>query len=105
MKQLVTLLGAAALSACASLPGKAPAPALQSQSAYASAQAFAAPVSDWPANGWWKVYGDAQLDALIDEGLAGSPSIAVADARLRRAQSFQAQSRGALAPQVSFNAS
>jgi NodT family efflux transporter outer membrane factor (OMF) lipoprotein len=105
MKQLLTLLGAAALGACASLPGKAPAPALEPQSAYASAQSFNAPVADWPANGWWKVYGDAQLDALISEGLAGSPSVAVADARLRRAQSYQAQARGALAPQVSANAS
>jgi NodT family efflux transporter outer membrane factor (OMF) lipoprotein len=104
MKQLLTLLGAAVLSACASLPGKSPAPAIRPQSAYASAQSFAAPASDWPANGWWKSYGDAQLDALIGEGLAGSPSVAVADARLRRAQSYQAQARSALAPQVSANA-
>jgi len=105
MKQLLTLLGAAALSACASLPGKAPAPAIKPQTAYASARSFAAPLTDWPANDWWKTYGDAQLDTLIAEGLAGSPSVAVADARLRRAQSYQAQARGALAPQVSANAS
>jgi NodT family efflux transporter outer membrane factor (OMF) lipoprotein len=105
MKQLITLLAAAALSACASLPGKAPAPAIEPQAAYASAQSFAAPIGAWPANGWWKSYGDAQLDALIAEGLAASPSVAVADARRRRAQAFQAQSRGALAPQVSANAS
>src|SRR5262249_53919024 len=48
-----------------------------------------------------KIYRDAQLDALIDEGLAGSPSVAIADARLARARSFQDSSRGALAPQVS----
>ncbi len=105
MKHLVTLLGVAALSACASLPGKTPAPAVKSQSAYASTQSFSAPVGAWPAHGWWKTYGDAQLDALIVEGLAGAPSVAVADARLRRAQAFQAQSRGALAPQLSATAS
>jgi NodT family efflux transporter outer membrane factor (OMF) lipoprotein len=104
MKRVITLLGAAALSACASLPGKAPAPAIKAQTAYASTQSFAAPVGNWPAAGWWRAYGDAQLDALIAEGLAGSPSVAVADARLRRAQAFQSQARGALAPQVSANA-
>ena len=43
MKRVITLLGAAALSACASLPGKAPAPAIKAQSEYASTQSFAAP--------------------------------------------------------------
>jgi NodT family efflux transporter outer membrane factor (OMF) lipoprotein len=105
MKKLVIIGVAAALSACASLPEKTPAPAIEPQSAYASAQSFAAPTAEWPASGWWKVYGDAQLDALIVEGLAVSPSVAVADARLRRAQAVQAQSRGALAPQVSASAS
>ena len=105
MKNVLTLLVVAALTACASLPGKGPAPATRPQSAFASTQSFAGAVGEWPAAGWWKVYGDAQLDALIEEGLAGSPSVAVADARLRRAQSYQAQARGALAPQVSANAS
>jgi NodT family efflux transporter outer membrane factor (OMF) lipoprotein len=104
MKQVLLLLVAGALGACASLPGKVPLPAIEPQSAHASAQSFAASAGDWPAQGWWKGYGDAQLDALIAEGLAGSPSVAGAEARLRRAQAFQAQSRGALAPQVSGNA-
>jgi NodT family efflux transporter outer membrane factor (OMF) lipoprotein len=104
MKNLFIVV-AVALSACASLPGKTPATAIEPQSAYASTASFAAPAGTWPAHGWWKVYGDTQLDALIAEGLAGSPSVAIADSRLRRAQAFQAQSRGALAPQVSAGAS
>jgi NodT family efflux transporter outer membrane factor (OMF) lipoprotein len=106
MKHVITLCVAAALTACASLPGEqAPQPAIQSQAAFASGQAFAAPAGKWPANGWWRVYGDAQLDALIEEGLAGSPTVAIADARLARARSFQDNARGALAPQISVRAS
>ncbi|HET9472965.1 MAG TPA: efflux transporter outer membrane subunit [Steroidobacteraceae bacterium] len=105
MKHAIILLGAAALTACASLPGPAPAPAIKSQSAYASAQSFAAPAGEWPAAGWWKSYGDPQLDALIEEGLAGAPSLAIAEARLARARSFQDSARGALFPQISARAS
>jgi NodT family efflux transporter outer membrane factor (OMF) lipoprotein len=105
MKHVVTLLGVAALSACASLPGKTPQPAIRPQSALTSTQAFQAPTGTWPAAGWWKVYGDSQLDALIAEGLAGSPSIAIADARLRRASALADSSRGSLMPQLSANTS
>jgi len=106
MKQVFALLGiSAALTACASLPGPAPSPEIRPQSAFAGTQSFVAPAADWPAAGWWKVYGDAQLDALIAEGLAGSPSVAVAEARMRRARASQGNARGALAPVVSANAS
>jgi NodT family efflux transporter outer membrane factor (OMF) lipoprotein len=105
MKHLVTFLGAAALTACASLPGHEPRPDIEPQTSFASRQAFSAPAGEWPAHGWWKIYGDAQLDALIEEGLAGSPSIAVADARLARARSYQDSARGALAPQLSASSS
>jgi len=105
MKPVFTLLGVAMLTGCASLPGQAPMTAIRPQASFASTQAFAASTRDWPAAGWWKVYGDAQLDALIEEGLAGAPSIAVAEARLRRAQAAQTTSRGALMPQVNASAS
>ena len=36
---------------------------------------------------WWREFGDARLDALIEEALRGNPSLGVAQARLRRAQS------------------
>ncbi len=40
----------------------------------------------WPRSDWWKALGDAQLNALVDEALAGNPSIAAVDARVRIAQ-------------------
>ena len=47
----------------------------------------------WPGDGWWTAYNDAQLDQLIAEGLAGSPDIASAAARLARAQGVAAERR------------
>src|SRR5690606_34549880 len=86
--------------ACASLPGETPQPAMRAPSAFASERALTAAATAWPGAGWWQAYGDAQLDALIEEGLRGSPSVAMADARLARARSYQASARGALAPQA-----
>jgi len=105
VKSLITLLGVAALSACAALPGTAPAAHIESADALASTQSFAAPAGEWPAAGWLKTYGDPQLDALITEGLAGSPTVAGAEARLQRARSYQDAAHGALEPQAAGNSS
>ncbi|MCC6201523.1 MAG: efflux transporter outer membrane subunit [Gammaproteobacteria bacterium] len=39
----------------------------------------------WPAADWWRAYGDATLDALIERALRTGPSVAEADARVRAA--------------------
>src|ERR1700748_530876 len=39
----------------------------------------------WPEDNWWHAYGDPQLDALMSDALAGSPTLQVAQARLRQA--------------------
>lgn len=49
---------------------------------------------------WWLGFGDAQLDALVDQALAGSPNIAVARARLSRAQAAIATAESADRPQL-----
>ena len=96
---------AALLTACATVPptGKMVTPtaiaSLQSQ------QSLAAPQGVWPADGWWKAYGDAQLDSLIDEALSRSPDLAAARARLAKADALAGQSRAALAPQLSADGS
>jgi NodT family efflux transporter outer membrane factor (OMF) lipoprotein len=104
MKYFMFLV-AAALTGCAAQPGSDAAKTLRPQTEFVSSQSFAAASGPWPAQGWWKVYGDAQLDALVEEGLAGSPSVAVADARMRRAHAGQDSAHGALAPQASANTS
>ena len=46
------------------------------------------PSASWPATSWWQRFGDAQLDALMAEALAGNPSIANARTRVERAQAW-----------------
>src|SRR5690606_39041942 len=44
--------------------------------------------TNWPQAQWWKVYGDPQLDTLIDQALAGNPNLRIAEARVRQAQAI-----------------
>ncbi len=100
-------LGAASalvLAACASLPPAQAARVAAAPETYAAAQSLAAPSADWPADAWWTGYGDAQLNALEDEALKGSPTLAVAEARLRRAQALVAQAKSADLPRVGLGA-
>ena len=39
----------------------------------------------WPQARWWAAFGDAQLDALVEEALAGHPTLRIAQARLAQA--------------------
>jgi NodT family efflux transporter outer membrane factor (OMF) lipoprotein len=93
------------LAACASFPGREPRAQMKPAQRYASAQAFSAPTAAWPAERWWSDYRDPQLDALIAEALADAPNIAVAEARLRRAQALAQVSHAATQPQATLNAS
>src|SRR5262249_3523282 len=57
--------------------------------------------ASWPELDWWKRFGDPQLDALEEEGLAGSPGIRLARARVDQALAA-AQVAGAVRkPQIS----
>ncbi|WP_235037811.1 MULTISPECIES: efflux transporter outer membrane subunit [unclassified Novosphingobium] len=53
---------------------------------------------DWPRERWWTAYGDPQLDALVEEALAGSPSVAAAQARIRQARGAAGIAGAALLP-------
>jgi NodT family efflux transporter outer membrane factor (OMF) lipoprotein len=54
----------------------------------------------WPAAQWWTAWNDPQLNNLIERGLAQSPTLAVAQARIARAQAASDMSRAASQPQV-----
>lgn len=60
----------------------------------------ASPDGVWPAANWWQAYGDPQLSGLIAEGLRGSPDVAIASARLRRAGGLAGQAGAALYPSL-----
>jgi NodT family efflux transporter outer membrane factor (OMF) lipoprotein len=92
-------------SACASVPNLGPKPVPHSAADYASSQSLTSAESAWPSDGWWTTYGDAQLDQLMKEGIAGSPDLVAAAARFRTAEGL-AQAAGAkLLPTIDANAS
>jgi NodT family efflux transporter outer membrane factor (OMF) lipoprotein len=102
---LLGSLSAAALSACATLPAAQPARQAKAPQSYAAQAALAAPAAAWPTDSWWTAYGDPQLDGLMSEALAGSPTLAAAEARVRRAQAIADQAHAAELPTVSANGS
>ncbi|MBW8779849.1 MAG: efflux transporter outer membrane subunit [Burkholderiales bacterium] len=54
---------------------------------------------------WWHQFGDARLDDLVAQALAGSPNLGAAQARVARAQAVVDSARGAELPHVDFDAS
>jgi NodT family efflux transporter outer membrane factor (OMF) lipoprotein len=74
--------------------------ALDTQQTLASARVEA---TAWPADAWWRSYRDPQLDGLVDEALAGSPTLQTAEARLRAAQGQAIAARSALIPSASLD--
>jgi NodT family efflux transporter outer membrane factor (OMF) lipoprotein len=54
---------------------------------------------------WWTALGDPQLDRIMSDALAGSPTLASALARVRLAQSTLGGSEAATRPQVTADAS
>jgi NodT family efflux transporter outer membrane factor (OMF) lipoprotein len=93
--RLAGLALAVLLAGCASTQGIVPAAALK-EPAVPHAATEVAPVSAQ----WWREFGDPQLDALVEQALRDSPTLGVARARLRRAQSASALARTADQPQV-----
>ena len=95
----------AALAACSTVPKLGAPPQARAPAAYATAQTFAEPAADWPADRWWTAYQDPQLDTLIDEALTGAPTLAQAQARVRQADAIAEQTGAVLAPQIGVDAS
>jgi NodT family efflux transporter outer membrane factor (OMF) lipoprotein len=87
-------------TACASIPNLGAKPMPRAASDYASSASLAGAQSNWPADGWWKRYGDAQLSELIDNALAGSPDLAAAAARMHTAQGYAQAAGAALKPSL-----
>ena len=54
----------------------------------------------WPAARWWSAYGDAGLDRLVEQALAGQPSLQTTQARLQQARAAVDAVGAARAPQV-----
>ena len=58
----------------------------------------------WPHDDWWRAYGDPQLESLMDEALAGSPTLQVAQARLHAARAEALRASGPRLPSTTVDA-
>jgi NodT family efflux transporter outer membrane factor (OMF) lipoprotein len=99
---------AAALSGCTTLGPDFKAPAAPASQSYAMAGDAAAPgVRLTPetrtGGAWWTALGSPDLDHTVREALAGSPTLAEAEATLARAQAEVSAAKGGGDAQVSPN--
>jgi len=99
----IAVVVAGILSACASTHGLAPQSSINKPDTLQTSATLAnTPVSNdaWPQSQWWTQFQDPQLDQLIAEGLAGSPTMRVAEARTRAALAQARVAQAARLPQV-----
>lgn len=61
--------------------------------------------AQWPSVDWWSGFGDAQLNQLVSEALANSPSLHAAAARLHQAEALQGLQEARLLPELDGSAS
>ncbi|MDL2283543.1 efflux transporter outer membrane subunit [Oxalobacter sp. OttesenSCG-928-P03] len=101
---LVALI-AGFLAGCAWMPELESHAEMKPVEAYQGDQTLKGTQPGWPEDQWWEAYGDPQLATLIEEGLAGSPNMTIAEARLRRAVAMAGLAESALYPDVDANAS
>ncbi|CAB3700706.1 efflux transporter outer membrane subunit [Trinickia soli] len=93
-------LAALALAGCANYAGIHSDKAITPAASLETTQSLPNEGGQWPSLDWASDFGDPQLPRLINEALAGSPSIAQAQARIAKAQSYIETSRSALLPKV-----
>jgi NodT family efflux transporter outer membrane factor (OMF) lipoprotein len=106
VSRLLMVFVAALLAACASTHNLRPEAlsidpnSLQTQK---SLQGTTLDAAAWPQAQWWTVYGDPQLNALIDEALASNPGLRIAEARTRAALAQVAAVDGSRYPSAGFS--
>ena len=95
------------IAGCASTRGIAPQAIATAPSSLDAGTAIRAANADaqWPAADWWRAYNDPQLNAWIKATEAGNPTLAIAQARVREAQSMVGVARTVLSPQLNGNLS
>ena len=108
----MTIATAMLLAGCASFGNSGTKGNLREPGSYAFAQTLGAAnttdatVAAWPTDQWWKAFKDPQLDALIDEALAGDGvgPLRQAEARLRNAQAVVRGAEAREYPSVALDA-
>lgn len=100
----IALLIAAVLGGCASDPALAPHEKMPTQQEAAARLQLGATTAPPIAGDWWAAFDDPQLTHWIELGLADSPSLHEAAARLAQAQAYAASAHAAQLPNVGFAA-
>lgn len=103
----LALIALPGLTGCADFSGIASKAQLRDAASVGlTAPAPGTPQADLAAvpSDWWRGFGDAQLDALVQQALATSPSLKQAEARIARAQAFAETTRAADGPQLNAGA-
>ncbi|KPY94365.1 efflux transporter outer membrane subunit [Pseudomonas tremae] len=90
LKPLGSLALTLIVSGCIGTHGIKPHERLLPAATLATDQAIqhAAVDARWPTAQWWRAYGDAQLDRWVELATLGSPSLAMAAARVRQAKAM-----------------
>lgn len=98
---------AALLSACATSAGLAPRVRLRGAEHLAASRSLHRARVDgrWPSPRWWSSFGDPQLDRLIEQGLATSPTLQQAEARTRLALAAAHAAQSARLPHLGVSGS
>lgn len=60
-------------------------------------------VGDFPKSEWWKEYNDEILNGLVDLAVANSPSLKLAEERLKAAAQVSKEKRAILFPELAFD--
>lgn len=94
---------AALLASCAAIPANPAKTTPLALDSLDAAKSLTAAEAAWPADGWWKAYGDPQLNSLIDEALVHSPDLAAARARLAKADALAKEGRAMQLPTLDAN--
>ncbi|MDF1691945.1 MAG: efflux transporter outer membrane subunit [Zhongshania sp.] len=108
--RLSALVLIASLSACANYSGISSSQTMLNTKQLATEQSLGAEhdinpvVYEWPTQTWWKNFNDPQLDALITEALESNPSLAIAAAKLARANASLEHFHAATLPNVGVTA-
>jgi NodT family efflux transporter outer membrane factor (OMF) lipoprotein len=100
MKAGLSAILVAMLSACVNYAGIHSDKQMAKPQQFETTQGLPAESGHWPAADWADQFGDAQLKALIEEALKGSPTLAQARARLAGAQAYADTAKASTMPSV-----
>jgi len=96
----LSVLMAAVLAGCVNYAGIKSDKHIAEATSYATTQSIPAEQGRWPSADWAEQFGDAQLRALIEEAMQGSPSVEKARARVAAATALSEGANANTLPQV-----